>query len=98
MTQLFRAGDVVSVEMDGPSRGERWVVAVYDSATDIAFIAGWPCTMITRASEALKLFEACDDDEHARMVKAISEMRGDHGEGDPRRSALARVQARGDTP
>jgi hypothetical protein len=97
MTQPFRSGDHVDVLL-GPTKGERWVIAVYDETFDTAYIAGWPCTMVTKASVALKRVEACDDLEHARMVKAVSEMRGDYGGGDPRRSALLRVQERGGTP
>ena len=95
--QPFRAGDTVRVLL-GPHRGERWVVAVYEQRSDTAWIAGWPCTMVTKATEALELAEACDDAEHTRMIAAVSTMRSDHGGGDPRRSALERVQATGGVP
>ena len=95
--QPFRAGDTVLVK-SGPCANQRWGVAVYDASTDNAWIAGWPCTMIANASEALELYEACTDAEHEAMVEAISKMRGDHGEGDPRRSALESVLATGGVP
>ncbi len=95
--QPFRAGDHVRVLL-GPHRGETWVVAVYEASNDTAWIAGWPCTMVTKATEALELAEACDDAEHARMVESVRKMQGDHGEGDPRRSAIERVLETGGTP
>jgi hypothetical protein len=95
--QPFRAGDAVRVKL-GPCAGEVWVVAVYDARRDIAWIAGWPCSMVTKATEALELDEACDDAEHARMVDAVSKMESDSGGKDPRRSALEHVQAMGGTP
>ena len=96
-TQPFRAGDCAEVLL-GDSKGQRWVIAVYDAAADCAYIAGWPCTLVTKASEALRLHRAATDAQHAEMVESVAQMRGDHGEGDPRRSALERVRAAGGTP
>lgn len=95
--QPFRAGDVVRVKL-GPCKDERWVVAVYEAPSNTAFIAGWPCTMVTKATQAVELVEACTDKQHADMIESVAKMRGDHGEGDPRRSALERVQAIGGVP
>jgi hypothetical protein len=93
-TQPFRAGDAVHVL----ANGETWVVAVYDASRDVAWIAGWPCTMVPDASTALKLKRAATDAQHASMVESVSQMRGEHGGGEPRRSALESVQARGGVP
>lgn len=95
--QAFRAGDAVRV-LSGPCAGETWVVAVYEARNDTAWIAGWPCTMITKATEAVELARAATDEQHALMVENVAKMRGDHGGGDPRRSALERVQAMGGVP
>lgn len=95
--QPFRAGDVVRVKL-GPCAGQEWGVAVYEANSDTAWIAGWPCTMVTKATEALDLAEACSDEEHARMVEAIARIQGDRGGKDPRLSALERVQAAGGVP
>lgn len=96
--QPFRAGDVVRVNT-GPCRDEHWLVAVYEARNDTAFIAGWPCTMVTKATEALELVRAATDEEHAEMVESVSKMQGDYGGGsDPRRVALERVQAAGGVP
>lgn len=95
--QPFRAVDVVEVPL-GPHKGEKWVVAVYDVRTDTAYIAGWPCTMVTKATEALRLVERASDEEHAEMVDSVPKMHGDHGEGDPRRQALEHVLAAGVRP
>ncbi len=90
--QPFRAGDVVEV-LVGDCRGERWVVAVYEADRDIALIAGWPCTMVTRASVALRLHDRASDAQHAQMVDLVAAMGAD-----PRRTALERVQASGGMP
>ncbi len=95
--QPFRAGDAVEVLL-GPNAGETWIVAVYDHGRDCAYIAGWPCTMVTKATESLKLHRAATDAQHAEMIASVADMRGDHGEGDPRRSALEYVRAAGGTP
>lgn len=95
--QPFRAGDVVEV-LDGACKGEHWVVAVYDAEEDTAYIAGWPCTLIRDATGFLRLHQACTEKQHAEMVESVRNMRGDHGQGDPRRSALERVLANGGTP
>lgn len=95
--QPFRAADVVEVLL-GPHQGERWVLAVYESDRDTAWIAGWPCTMVTKATEALRLVERASDEKHAEMIEAVGKMRGDHGDGDPRRRALEHMLARGQTP
>lgn len=97
MTQPFRAGDAVEV-LSGPCKGERWVIAVFEADRDVAWIAGWPCTMVTHATEALRLHRAATDKQHAEMVESVGRMRGDHGQGDPRRSALERVTEAGGTP
>jgi hypothetical protein len=97
MTHPFRSGDAVRV-LTGPCAGETWVVAVYDAANDIAWIAGWPCTMVTKASEALALHRACSDEEHHETLESVRNLRGDHGEGDPRRSAYERIVAAGGAP
>lgn len=96
-TQPFRAGDTVRVEV-GPNKHEEWVIAVYDARSDTAWIAGWPCSMVTKASEALELVEACDDAEHERMVEAVKNMQSDHGGKDPRRSAIERLLEMGGVP
>jgi ribosomal protein L24 len=93
----FRAGDTVEVLL-GDSAGERWVIAVYDAATDSAYIAGWPCTLVTKATEALKLHRAATDEQHASMIADIEHLRGDHGGSDPRAIALRRVREAGGTP
>lgn len=93
-SQPFRAGDVVRVKT-GPCATERWVVAVYDASSDTAYIAGWPCTMVTKATAALDLADAATDEDHAQMVASIAKMPGGR---DPRRAALERVQASGGTP
>ncbi len=95
--QPFRAGDVVRVRL-GPCANEHWVVAVYDARSDTAYIAGWPCTMVTKATEALELHDAASDEEHAHMIASVATMRGDNGQGDPRRAALERVHAMGGVP
>lgn len=95
--QPFRAGDTVRVKL-GPCADERWVVAVYEADKDVAWIAGWPCTMISKASEAVVLERAATDEQHREMVANVARMQGDHGGGDPRRGALERVQATGGVP
>lgn len=95
--QPFRAGDAVEV-LGGEHAGEVWVVAVYEADRDTAWIAGWPCTMVGPATEKLRLHRAATDAQHAEMVESVSSMRGDHGEGDPRRRALEHVLAAGGTP
>lgn len=95
--QPLRAGDAVEVLL-GTCKGEVWVVAVYEAAADTAWIAGWPCTMVTKATEALRLHRAATDQQHADMIASVANLRGDHGQGDPRRSALERVQAAGGCP
>lgn len=95
--QPFRAGDVVRVK-SGPCADQCWVVAVYETPSDIAWIAGWPCTMVSKATEALELNRAATDEQHAAMIAQVGELRGDHGGGDPRRGALERVQASGGVP
>ncbi len=97
MTQPFRAGDYVRVKLDlCPSVD--WRVAVYEASTDTAFIAGWPCTVITHATDVLELVEACTDVEHMLMIALVTTMRGDRGDKDPRRSAIERVLANGGVP
>ncbi len=95
--QPFRAGDAVEV-LVGPNKGEVWVVAVYEAAADTAYIAGWPCSMVTQASEALRLHRAGSESQHTDMIASVARMQGDYCQGDPRRSALERVQADGGTP
>lgn len=97
MAQPFRSGDTVTV-LRGMHMGECWVVAVYDAHRDEAYIAGWPCTCVSKASTELALFERATDEEHARMVESVRSMRDDRGNRDPRASALATVLDRGGTP
>lgn len=95
--QPFRAGDAVEV-LDGFHKGQVWVVAVYEAVRDEAHIAGWPYARVDKASTALRVHRAATDEQHAEMIASVADMRGEHGEGDPRRRALVHVQKSGGTP
>lgn len=105
--QAFRAGDSVDIRVGliGPGMTaedlpvETWLIAVYEADLDVAWIAGWPCTMVANASKHLKLSKEANDIEHARMVRDVREAKGnDYGFGDPRRSVLERVLKAGGVP
>lgn len=89
--QPFRAGDVVAVKA-GPCAGERWLVAVYDAKRDEAWIAGWPETLVTKATKAVELVEAATDEQHQRMCEDVERS------GGARASALKIVRERGGMP
>lgn len=95
--QPFRAGDAVTV-LSGECAGETWVVAVYEAASDTAWIAGWPCTMVDQATQKLRLHRAATDAQHDEMLEGVRKMQGDHGGGDPRQRALEHILATGGTP
>lgn len=99
--QPFRAGDAVDVRVGGTEAKpitETWVIACYEADRDVAWIAGWPCSMVSKASEVLKLHRAATDIQHAQMVRDVLTMRGDFGDGDPRRTAMERVRSIGGVP